>query len=165
MKKEEPLIHSPFLDWPPDEVLVLASASPRRAELLKVAGIPFTVRFAPDVEAAHDRSDRDRDPEAYAVTLALAKAGAVAADLPGRLVLGADTVVVRDGEVLEKPRDEAEAVRMLASLQGRAHTVITAVALRHGADGVWSAAERTDVEFLPLDEAAIAEMVEEVIWF
>ncbi len=150
---------SPFVPWPDDHTLVLASASPRRADLLRVAGIPFEIRTAPEAEAGvAARVGRD-DPAYYAVTLAEAKAEAVAATLPGRLVLGADTVVVLDGEILEKPLDAADAARMLGDLQGRRHTVVTAIALLGAANGPLTAAEHTDVEFLPLDSATIERYV------
>lgn len=146
---------SPFVPLPDGPPLVLASVSPRRAELLAVAGIPFEVRPAGDAEAGvAARIGRD-DPERYVVALALAKAEAVAAGCPGRLVLGADTIVVLDGAVLEKPLSTGEAVRMLDRLQGRRHTVITALALLGGAGGPATCAERTAVEFLPLSQASI----------
>lgn len=152
------MITSPFVTWPEGEVLVLASKSPRRAELLRTAGIPFEVRPAGDVEEQHaaELAALGREPERYAEELARLKAMAVAAEMPDRLVLGADTIVVLDGEVLEKPRDEAEARSMLARLSGRRHVVISAVAL----DDRWLGHERTEVEFLPLEAHAIARYVE-----
>jgi septum formation protein len=154
---------TPFIAWPPQLKLVLASRSPRRAELLGVAGIPFEIIPAGDVEsdlAARLNGD-GAEPGAYAETLALAKAQDVARAHPGRLVLGADTVVILDGAILEKPVDEADARRLLGLLQGRAHVVITAVALVGGAagDGGVTAHERTGVEFLPLGDDAIARYV------
>lgn len=153
---------SPFVPWPAGEVLLLASRSPRRAELLTVAGVPFEVR--PAAEHVEDPAEAARlargDPAAYARYLAGAKADAVASAAPARLVLGADTIVVLDGEILEKPRHEEEARAMLRRLAARRHTVITAVALRRAADGrAWDAAERTGVEFLPLSDEAIAAYV------
>jgi len=150
---------SPFVPWPDDRRLVLASASPRRADLLRVAGIPFEIRTAPEAEAGvAARVGRD-DPTRYAVALAEAKAGFVAATLPGRLVLGADTIVVLDDEILEKPVDAADAVRMLGDLQGRRHTVVTAIALLGASGGPLTASEHTEVEFLPLDTAMIGRYV------
>jgi septum formation protein len=154
---------TPFIDWPAAETLVLASRSPRRAELLAVAGVPFEVVLpgeAAEAVAARDL-DAKGDPALYAETLAAAKARDVAATLPGRLVLGADTVVVLDGEVLEKPLDEADAVRLLTLLSGRRHTVISAVALCGGAagDAGCVAHESTAVEFLSLSHGAIARYV------
>jgi len=154
---------SPFLDWPPDLVLVLASRSPRRAELLAVAGIPFEVVPPGDVEQelAATLTDLHGDPASYALALAEAKARDVADRMPHRLVLGADTVVVLEGDILEKPRDEAEAVRLLTRLSGRRHTVISAIALCGGAAGARGAVafESTEVEFLTLSRAAIERYV------
>jgi septum formation protein len=101
--------------------LILASASPRRKQLLEMLGIEVIVRpsHVPEVLGP------DEPPVAYAERLARDKARAV----PGDLVLGADTTVLLDGELLEKPVDEADALRMLRRLQGRTHEVITSVAL------------------------------------
>lgn len=154
---------SPFVPWAADRVLVLASRSPRRAELLAVAGIPFEVVVPADVEASlgPDLLATGTDPAAYAVALAAAKARDVAAGLPGRLVLGADTVVVLDGEILEKPVDEADARRLLGRLAGRRHTVVTGLALCGGPAGArgLTGHERTEVEFLDLGPQAIAAYV------
>jgi septum formation protein len=153
---------SPFVPWPAGEVLILASRSPRRAELLRTAGIPFEQQPAGDVEGEHAArlaALHDRDPDRYAEELARRKAAAVADLAPGRLVLGADTIVVRDGEILEKPRDAAEARAMLGRLSGRWHTVISAIALCGGPHRRWLGHERTEVQFLPLDAAAIARYV------
>ena len=153
---------TPFVDLPTDLVLVLASTSPRRAELLKVAGVPFEVVPAGDVEQAAAKTNgslRD-DPARYAVTLATAKATAVARRMPERLVLGADTVVVLDGRILEKPADSWDAARILARLSGRSHLVITALALLGGpACAQWTGHEETAVEFLTLSSEAIARYV------
>lgn len=103
------------------EPLTLASASPRRRQLLEMIGIPVRVvpSHIPEVRAA------DEPPIAYVERLARAKASSV----PGRLVLGADTTVILDDHLLEKPADPEDAVRMLRLLQGRTHEVATAVAL------------------------------------
>lgn len=107
--------------------LILASASPRRAELLRAAGIDFEVDPARlDEEKLHTDV---ASPSRRAVLLALAKARAVAALRPGARVLGADTVVVLDAEILGKPRDADHALWMLSRLSGRAHEVITGVAV------------------------------------
>jgi septum formation protein len=105
--------------------LVLASASPRRRELLGALGLPFAVVSA-DID---ETVAPDEEPAAAAIRLARAKAERVAATLGRSLVLGADTIVVLDGRVLGKPRDDDEAAAMLRALRGREHTVITAVAL------------------------------------
>lgn len=156
------MIISPFVPWPANQTLVLASRSPRRAELLAIAGIPFEVILAGDVEqalAARLQAEKTH-PTRYAELLADAKARDVARHHPGRLVLGADTVVVLDGDILEKPVDEQDAVRLLSLLSGRRHTVISAIALHGGPAGFGLAAhEQTEVEFLPLDQAAIRRYV------
>jgi septum formation protein len=148
---------SPFVPWPAGEVLVLASRSPRRADLLATAGIPFEVRPSDGVEEAHAMDGRR--PEVYAEELARLKAAAVAPDCPGRLVLGADTIVVLEDEVLEKPGDTAEAEQMLARLSGQRHVVISAIALVRDDRCLWLGHERTDVEFLPLEAHAISRYV------
>jgi len=105
--------------------LILASASPRRQELLRNAGIAFTVQAA-------DLDETPREGEsaqACAERLAKEKALAVFRAHPDNYVLGADTIVVVDGEILGKPRDEAEAARMLRLLAGRIHRVVTGVCL------------------------------------
>lgn len=154
---------TPFVPWPAGERLVLASRSPRRAELLAVAGIPFEVVLPGDVEAAlgAELLAQGTAPALYAQALAAAKARDVAAALHGRLVLGADTVVVLDGRILEKPVDGADAARLLGKLAGRRHTVVTGLALAGGRAGPrgTTAHERTEVEFLNLDPEAIAAYV------
>jgi nucleoside triphosphate pyrophosphatase len=105
--------------------LVLASASPRRQELLRNAGIPFVVQ-----PTAIPEIPRDGEPaKACAERLAGEKALAVHRDRPEDLVLGADTIVVVDGEMLGKPSDAEDAGRMLRRLSGRTHQVITGVCL------------------------------------
>lgn len=155
------MITSPFVDWPAGEVLVLASRSPRRAELLRTAGIPFEQRPVGDVEAEHAArlAALHDQPDRYAEELARLKAAAACELMPGRLVLGADTIVVLAGEVLEKPEDPDAACAMLARLSGRRHTVISAIAFCGGPFRHWVGHERTEVEFLPLDRRAIARYV------
>ena len=109
---------------------VLASASPRRVELLRAAGFQPIV-----VPADVDESGLPGEaPAAHVVRLARAKAHAIAARYPAAAVLGADTVVAIDDEILGKPRDDDDARRMLGRLAGRAHRVYTGVALAVGAD-------------------------------
>jgi septum formation protein len=124
---------------------VLASASPRRQELLAAAGYLFTVRTA-DVDETPVGGET---AEAYVARLAEAKARAVLARHPDALVLGADTTVVVDGDILAKPADAADAARMLSRLQGRAHEVLTGVAL---VSARWSrvAVAATSVWFAPM---------------
>jgi len=105
--------------------LILASSSPRRSELLRTLGVSFTV------DPAHINEDQlPGEPAlAYVLRLAEEKARAVAVRHPQSYVLGADTTVVVDGEILAKPLDAADAMRMLSLLSGRGHEVITAVSL------------------------------------
>jgi len=113
-----------------DRPLILASASPRRAELLRQVGIAFEVRVS---DAPEDAGLPGAGPAEVAEAHARQKALAVAARAPGRLVLGADTVVVLDGRVLGKPESAGEAREMLHALSGREHEVITGVAIALGA--------------------------------
>lgn len=130
--------------------LVLASGSPRRAELLRAAGIEFTVRPSGVAEPRFQGGD----PAEYAESLARAKAAGV----PGELVLGADTVVYLEGDVMGKPADPDDAAAMLSRLSGRTHDVITAVALNHGGVLRWASA-RTAVTFRELSHGEIARYV------
>jgi septum formation protein len=116
--------------------VILASQSPRRRELLALVGIPHTVRPA-DIDETYEPGEA---PRAHAERLAREKAAVVAAGEPDAIVIGSDTIVVVDGDVLGKPRDEAHAAAMLSRLAGRSHTVMTAVAVR------WRGAERSAVE-------------------
>jgi septum formation protein len=136
-------------------VLILASASPRRQELLRESGIAF------EVHPAHIAEERlaDEAPRAYACRLAHEKAQAVAAKFPGRFVLGADTIVVAGDEVLEKPRDAADAARMLRLLSGRGHEVTTAVSLASPEGGADTRCATTEVFFRELREEEIERYV------
>ena len=135
--------------------LILASASPRRAELLRNAGIPFSVVPA-HVEEAPSPNEV---PLAYAQRLARDKAMAVLARCPSDTVLGADTVVVVDEHLLEKPSDAADAARMLLLLSGRTHQVITGVCVANPAFQQ-TEAELTRVTFARLSEDEIAAYVQ-----
>src|SRR5437588_8043326 len=106
-------------------MLVLASASPRRQELLRSAGIAFTVQPADIDESPHD----GELPVECAERLAREKALAISRSYPQDCVLGADTIVVVNEKILGKPRDAADAARMLRLLSGRTHEVITGVCL------------------------------------
>jgi septum formation protein len=134
--------------------LVLASASPRRRELLTTAGFAFDVEVA-DVD---ETRQGDESAEVYVRRVAVAKARAVAARRPQDAVLGADTIVVVDGDILGKPVDDAEAVAMLTRLAGRTHRVLTAVAVVAGGRTV-DMVEDTRVSMHPLTQAAIAAYV------
>ena len=133
--------------------VVLASASPRRRELLRLIGIEHEVRPA-DVDESLQEGEA---PSVHAERLARAKASAQSFD-EGTLVIGSDTIVVIDDAVLGKPRDREHAMQMLRTLSGRTHTVYTAVAVRRG-DRLASGVEHVVVTFRPLTEAAIASYV------
>lgn len=139
--------------WPGK--IVLASASPRRRHLLGQLGVDLEVR-PPDLE---ERSRPGESPEAQAERLAREKVGAIAIDSPHELVVGADTLVVVDDRVLGKPRDPADARRMLRELAGRTHHVITGVAVAHEGRVV-SGHERTAVRFRPLEDPEIEAYVD-----
>ena len=136
--------------------LVLASASPRRRELLSQAGFFF------EVHPAHVNEDLrpEEDPIAYVVRLAREKARTVYRLLedPEAIVLGADTTVTLDGHILAKPDDSSDAGRMLRMLSGRTHRVITGVAIATSA-GTEVAAEVTGVQFLTLTDEEIAAYI------
>lgn len=129
--------------------LVLASKSPRRSEILRNAGLDFTVRVAGADETIPDGTK----PQDAVVFLAARKAMAVErAD--DELVLGADTVVVLDNKILGKPKDRDDAYNMIKSLSGRVHSVFTGVcAIGNGVSVTF--AEETKVEFLPLTDEEI----------
>lgn len=129
--------------------LILASASPRRAELLRAAGYEFEIIVADVDERARD----GETPDIYVRRLAAEKSAAVqAADA---IILGADTTVVVDGEILGKPRDDDEAAAMLRRLAGRRHDVLTGVSVRYGAHEV-GRVESTAVWFSALTKEDIA---------
>ena len=136
-------------------MIVLASASPRRAELLRAAGIPFEIIVA-DVDESVRAGET---PDAYARRVAQAKARAVAPRANGAPVLAADTVVVVEGEILGKPSDAADARRMLRRLSARPHEVLTAVCLLPPEGGRHEHVERTTVEFAQLSESEITAYV------
>lgn len=141
-------------------LLILASASPRRRELLAQAGFTF------DVKPAHVNEDPHpgEDPIAYVVRLARDKAQSVFTQISSegpsqqQVVLGADTTVTLDGHILAKPEDAADAARMLRMLSGRTHRVITGVAIA-SATGTQVAAEVTGVQFLTLSDEEIAAYI------
>lgn len=143
-------------------LIVLASASPRRRALLRQIGLPFRVVPAGlDEDAVLATLGRDAAPAAAVELLAAAKARHVARRLRRpRLVLAADTTVVLDGEMIQKPRDAADARRMLARLAGRTHEVYTGVALVDPAGGRERVAhERTRVTMARMDPGLIDRYV------
>jgi septum formation protein len=130
--------------------VVLASQSPRRRELLTLVGIKHEVRPA-DIDESYLAGEQ---PHAHAERLAREKVEAVSRDVPDALVIGSDTIVVVDGDVLGKPRDEAHAAAMLARLSGRSHIVITAVAVEWRSV-VRSSVEEVGVTFHPMTSSEI----------
>lgn len=139
---------------------ILASGSPRRRDLLRAVGLDFTV-LVPDVEETMIEGE---SPAAMVERLAALKADAVAQNLAGRgepgLVIGADTTVVLDHAILNKPHDPDDARRMLRTLSGRTHTVYTGFAVVDaGTGGRIVEHERTDVTFRELEEWEIDEYV------
>ncbi len=143
--------------------LILASASPRRREILCHLGLRPTIRHA-DV----DESSDERDGTKLVELLACRKAIAVYEQLKNKdllpndsIILAADTVVLSpDGEILGKPKDEDDAARMLRCLSGRTHRVISGIALLHCADGQYDTAhETTEVEFSTLSEDVITRYI------
>ena len=137
-----------------DVAVILASASPRRRELLKLIGVTHEVRPA-DADETYSAGE---DPAAHAERLARTKAAIVAADSNESLVIGADTIVVIDGQVLGKPRDGNDATRMLRLLRGRTHVVMTAVAVAFGGR-VASSVELVSVTFRDLTDDEIEDYI------
>jgi len=136
----------------PTPRLVLASSSPRRAEILTSLGIPFRV----DPGDVDETALPGEGPEATARRLAEAKAAAVAPRHPGAWILAADTLVVLGEDVLGKPRDDAEAAHMLSRLSGRDHRVVTGTCLRPAGGPGTTEADWSLVRFAPLSEDEIA---------
>jgi septum formation protein len=133
--------------------LLLASASPRRAELLRAAGFDFDTQPANADESVH----ADETPDAYVRRVAEAKARAVLPGAGDRVVLAADTTVVIDGEILGKPANNRDAARMLRRLSGRRHEVLTGVTVAN-ARRLLTRLETTAVDFGPLSD-------EEIEWY
>lgn len=139
----------------PPVPVVLASASPRRADVLTMLGIGFTVAPA----GVEERRDPAEGPRRYVARLSREKAAAVSPDRPGALTVAGDTIVVLDGRVLEKPDGPADAIRMLAVLSGRTHTVYSGLALtREGRTASSVALAR--VSFRELERDMIERYVE-----
>jgi nucleoside triphosphate pyrophosphatase len=135
--------------------LILASGSPRRRQLLAQAGVEFEI-----IESGIDerREEAESGPD-FARRMAGEKALAVAARRPGALVLGADTVVEIDGQILGKPRDADEARTMLRMLSGRVHRVLTGFALTRGGRILEQATIVSEVKFRVLSGAEIEQYV------
>ena len=138
---------------PEEPVLILASTSPRRSDLLTEAGYQFVI-VKPLVEESEDETIPIRELTALNARL---KAEAVAGDHPGRVVIGADTLVLLGERVFSKPVDRADATRMLAELNGQTHQVFTAVAFIHQNSGTRHALSvATEVKFKALTEEEMA---------
>ncbi len=135
--------------------LILASGSPRRAEILNAVGWDFVK----DVTEVDESEIAGESPQDYVSRLALAKAQAVAVRRAGQIVLGADTTVVLDGSIIGKPIDIEDAKAMLRRLSGNEHEVLTGVALVRD-DRVKAAVERTSVQFNELTEDDVQFLVE-----
>jgi len=139
--------------------LILASGSPRRAEILGFVGWEFEKRVT-DTDESILPGENAAD---YVERLALAKALAAADQIENGLVLGADTTVVIDGQIVGKPEDEADARRMLRLLSGKWHQVLTGVSLIRVTDGekeILTARQETGVKFTELNETDIEWLVE-----
>ena len=136
-------------------MIILASASPRRKELLEQIGCCFRIETADTEESGGE----GMTPSELVMKNAHLKAAAVAALHPDIPVLGADTVVSLDGNIYGKPRDREHAIEMLTSFSGRAHQVMTGIALAWKGR-IWQAYETTEVVFAPLSAASITRYVD-----
>jgi len=140
-------------------MIILASASPRRAELLRNASIPFRVKPA-HVPEFPEKGEKPLD---YCQRLARDKARKIHAEMPDHFVLGADTIVIADEHILEKPHDSDDATRMLRMLSGRTHQVSTGVCLlgpdNNGGSFEDICSETTQVTFSELSDAEIRAYV------
>ena len=136
--------------------LILASGSPRRSQILSSVGWEFE-KHVPDI----DESEREGEsPEDYVLRLAIEKAEKIAADHPASTVLAADTTVVADGDILGKPVDMADAIRMIRVLAGNCHEVLTGVAVVNENE-TRSAIESTRVKFAPMTDDEVAFLAAE----
>lgn len=136
------------------EKIILASGSPRRRELLALAGIPFEV-----IVSEADEYTEKTLPGEMVEELSAIKAQAVAKNHPGRFVLGSDTIVVKDSNILGKPKDRDDAIRMIRSIQGTTHEVYTGVTFIRD-DWRYSFHEAAQVEVYPMTEEEILSYVD-----
>lgn len=135
--------------------LILASSSPRRKELLSYANIPFEIV----VSEVEEHFDEKEEPHKIVQALALQKAEAVAKSLGNEtIVLGADTIVTINNQILGKPKDENDARKMLRELSGKEHAVYTGVAIVSGAESI-TFFEETKVQFWELTDQEIEEYI------
>lgn len=132
--------------------LILGSGSPRRKDLLQSAGLDFKIKPATCDEPT---AFPGQEPEQYAIQMAILKAKNVANSHPANFVIGSDTIVVRDNDILGKPADHEDAFQMLSSLSGRKHKVISGCAFISPDGEIKSYAVATDVEFIEFNEAVI----------
>ncbi|MDX1802890.1 MAG: nucleoside triphosphate pyrophosphatase [Alcanivorax sp.] len=135
--------------------LLLASGSPRRAELLRQIGVSFTVLSAPDIDETPDRQEAPLD---YVSRMAREKAAAGAGNVTDAVVLGADTAVILDGRILGKPVDASHSLSMLEQLNGQTHQVISAVCIDAGGQQQVRTSI-TDVRFRQLPPAMLQSYV------
>ena len=135
--------------------LILASSSPRRRELLSLITADFTVIPA----HGEEKADKTLQPHLLVQQLAEQKAAEVASAHPDDIVIGADTLVFMDAEIMGKPADTADAKRMLTLLSANTHTVVTAVAIAQNGTVTRVFAEETRVEFFPLTDEEIAAYI------
>jgi septum formation protein len=141
----------------PQREFFLASNSPRRRKLLEQLGIEFTVLEDP----IEDLIDRAKPPAENVTTLSLKKAMSVTSQVKDGVIIAADTIVVLDGDILEKPKDASDAERMLGRLSGRVHEVYTGFTLLEMPSGRHrSYVERTAVKFRELGRSEIREYVQ-----
>lgn len=136
--------------------IILATNSPRRKELLTQLGIPFEVK-SKEIDESYPKSFR---PEAVAVFIAEKKANSFLETLKDELLIAADTIVSIEDEIFGKPKDHTEAIKMLHKLSGKAHVVITGVALLYN-QKIYSFYEKTTVHFKELTNAEIEYYINE----
>ncbi len=137
--------------------LILASSSPRRKQILEKEGVEFEIKFPSDITEEISNSD----PVKHVLTLSRKKAESVSDRTEEGIILGADTVVVLDGEILGKPQSSKEAFDMLKKLSGRAHRVYTGITLRNQYNGkIISGYDCTEVKFNRLKDEKIASYID-----
>lgn len=134
--------------------IILASASPRRKELLSQIGVTFEI-----IKAEKEEHITSSIPTEVVKELSMQKAKEVAAKCDGSIIIGADTIVAMEGQILGKPKDRADAMRMLRLLQGKKHQVITGVTVLLGSTKTRSFAEVTDVSLYPMADAQIERYI------
>ena len=134
--------------------IILASCSQRRRELMTLMGLDFAIIPS----GADEHIDKYNDPAEFVKELAYRKAAFVAQEHKDACVIGADTIVVLDGEIIGKPRDEADARTILRRLSGKKHTVYTGLAVMRG-EKLLLDYDTTDVTFTPLTDEEIANYV------